>query len=115
MVDMIKHQILPAVSGYATALSERAGAKTAIGAACKYETVTAKKISDLTDNLLEAEEKLEKDLGKIPDDSRKAMDFTHKTIITDMAAARKFADELESLTAKNCWPFPVYSDLLFYI
>ncbi|BAL00975.1 glutamine synthetase III [Oscillibacter valericigenes Sjm18-20] len=115
MVDMIQHQILPAVSGYATDLSERANAKAAIGAACKYETATAKKISDLTDKLMEAEEKLEKDLGKIPADSRKAMDFTHKTIISDMVAARKYADELESLTAKDYWPFPVYSDLLFYI
>lgn len=115
MVDMIQHQILPAVSAYATDLSERASAKAAIGAACKYETVTAKKISDLTDKLSDAEEKLEKDLGKIPADSRKAMDFTHKTIISGMAAARKYADELETLTAKDYWPFPVYSDLLFYI
>ena len=115
MLDMIQHQILPAVSGYATDLCERADAKAAAGAACKYETITAKKISDLTDKLLDATEKLEQDLGKVPADSRKAMEFTHKTILSDMVAARKFADELETLTAKDYWPFPVYSDLLFYI
>ncbi|MET0017666.1 glutamine synthetase III [Oscillibacter sp.] len=115
MLDMIQHQILPAVSGYATDLCERADAKAAAGAACKYESSTAKKISDLTDKLLDAAEKLEQDLGKVPADSRKAMEFTHKTILSDMAAARKFADELETLTAKDYWPFPVYSDLLFYI
>ena len=115
MLDMIQHQILPAVSGYATDLCERADAKAAAGATCKYETITAKKISDLTDKLQDAAEKLEQDLGKVPADSRKAMEFTHKTILSDMAAARKFADELETLTAKDYWPFPVYSDLLFYI
>ena len=25
------------------------------------------------------------------------------------------ADELETLTPKDCWPFPVYSDLLFSV
>ena len=31
------------------------------------------------------------------------------------AEARKAADQLETLTASKSWPFPVYSDLLFYV
>ncbi len=113
MIDMIRHQILPAVSGYATDLCERADSKTACGVSCKYETTTAAKIAKLTDSLLDACDKLEKDVAKTPEDAKKAMDFSHKTIVADMDKARALADELETLTASEYWPFPVYSDLLF--
>ena len=115
MVDMIRHDILPAVSGYATDLCERAASKDALGAACKYETVTAKEIAKLTDALMADCDKLEKDMAKMPADAKKAMVYCHDTIIADMAKAREAADKLETLTAKDYWPFPVYSDLLFSV
>ena len=115
MVDMIRHDILPAVSGYATDLCERAASKDALGAACKYETVTAKEIAKLTDSLMADCNKLEKDMSKMPADAKKAMVFCHDTIIPDMVKAREAADKLETLTAKEYWPFPVYSDLLFSV
>ncbi|SFP91618.1 L-glutamine synthetase [Oscillibacter sp. PC13] len=115
MVDMIRHDILPAVSAYATDLCERADSKSALGVACKYEKSTAAEIGKLTDALLDACDKLEKDVAKIPADSKKAMAYCHKTIITDMAKAREAADTLETLTASEYWPFPVYSDLLFSV
>jgi glutamine synthetase len=115
MVDMIKHDILPAVSGYATDLCERADSKTAMGVSCKYEKTTAAAIGKLTDALLDSCEKLEKDLAKVPTDALKAMQYSYKTITGDMAKARAAADELETITAKEYWPFPVYSDLLFYM
>ena len=31
-----------------------------------------------------------------------------------MADVRKDADLLEKLTAKDYWPYPTYSDILFY-
>ena len=93
MVDMIRHDILPAVSGYATDLCERAASKDALGVSCKYETTTAKEIAKLTDALMGACDKLEKDLAK----------------------AREAADKLETMTASDYWPFPVYSDLLFSV
>ncbi len=115
MVDMIRHDILPAVSGYATDLCERAASKDALGAACKYETVTAKEIAKLTDALMADCDKLEKDMSKMPADAKKAMAYCHDTIIPDMTKAREAADKLETLTAKDYWPFPVYSDLLFSV
>ncbi len=115
MADMIRRQILPAVSSYAGELCRRAADKSAMGAAHRYETDIAAKIGALADSLLEATERLEEDLGKPHGDSREAMDYAHDAILSDMAAARKLADELETLTAREYWPFPVYSDLLFYI
>ena len=115
MVDMIRHDILPAVSAYATDLCERADSKGALGVSCKYETVTAGQVAELTDALLDACDKLEKDMSEMPADSKAAMTYCHDTIIPDMAAARAAADKLETITAKEYWPFPVYSDLLFSV
>jgi glutamine synthetase len=36
------------------------------------------------------------------------------TIVPGMQAIRSHADELEALTDKSYWPYPTYSDLLFY-
>jgi len=115
MVDMIRHDILPAVSAYATDLCERADSKSAMGVSCKYEKNTAAEIGKLTDALLDACDKLEKDVSEIPADSKKAMEYCHKIVIADMATAREAADTLETLTASEYWPFPVYSDLLFSV
>jgi glutamine synthetase len=115
MVDMIRHDILPAVSGYATDLCERAASKDALGVPCKYETTTAKEIGQLTDALMAACDKLEADSGKKPAEPFAAMAYSHNTILPDMAEAREAADKLETLTASEYWPFPVYSDLLFSV
>lgn len=115
MIDMIRHDILPAVSGYATDLCERAASKDALGVSCKYETTTAKEVAKLTDALMSACDKLEKDLANVPADPKKAMAYSHDTIIADMAKARESADKLETITASEYWPFPVYSDLLFSV
>ena len=115
MVDMIRHQILPAVSRYASDLCQRAASKEGMGVPCKYETATAKEVGKLTDTLLSACDKMEKDLEKVPAGSKKAMDYCHQTIIPDMAKAREAADQLETLTDSKYWPFPVYSDLLFSV
>ena len=115
MVDMIRHQILPAVSRYASDLCQRAASKEGMGVPCKYETATAKEVGKLTDTLLSACDKLEKNLEKVPAGSKKAMDYCHQAIIPDMAKAREAADQLETLTDSKYWPFPVYSDLLFSV
>ena len=115
MVDMIKHEILPAVSGYATDLCERADSKSACGVACKYEKTTAAEVAQLTDELMDACARLESGLAAIPADAEAAMQYSHDVIVADMAAARTIADKLETLTASEYWPFPVYSDMLFYV
>ncbi|MEG1989160.1 MAG: glutamine synthetase III [Oscillibacter sp.] len=115
MVDMIRHLILPAVSAYGADLCSRAGSKGAIGVSNRYEMETARQIAALTDGLLDAVNKLEADLGQRPADARPAMTYFHATIVPDMAAAREKADKLETLTAADRWPFPVYSDLLFSV
>ena len=115
MVDMIRHDILPAVSAYAADLCARADSKEASGVPCRYEKETAAEVGKLTDELMDACAKLEADLADVPSGSKEAMQYSHSVIFADMGAARGAADKLETLTAKEYWPFPAYSDILFYI
>ena len=43
--------------------------------------------------------------------AKSAMD----TVIAAMDAVRVPADKLEGLVGKKFWPFPTYSDILFYV
>ena len=115
LVEMLRRDILPAVSAYGTDLCERADSKSAMKVACRYETTAAAKVADLTDALMDACETLESDLASIPSGSTAAMVFCHETIIPHMVAAREACDKLETLTASEFWPYPCYSDLLFYV
>ena len=65
--------------------------------------------------LLDACDKLETDIAAKPEDAKAAMAYSHDTILADMTDARAAADKLEAITAKEYWPFPVYSDLLFSV
>ena len=49
-----------------------------------------------------------------PKDSSAASIYYHDTIVTSMEALRVDADILEQLTDKSYWPYPTYSDLLYY-
>ena len=115
MTDMIRRQILPAVSAFAGDLCSRAGTKKDLGACCQYEVSTACQIGSLTDALMAASDKLETDLSAIPADAAEAMRYSHDVLIPDMDPARRAADQLETLTSSDRWPFPTYSDLLFSV
>ena len=115
MVNMIRHQILPAVSAYAGALCQRAAAMEPLGVSCKYESSTARELGKYTDLLMDQCAGLERILSKIPADAHEAMKFCQENLLPAMAKARESADHLEELTDSTFWPFPVYSDLLFSV
>ena len=114
MADMIRRQILPAVSAFGAELCERMWKKQQMGVSSGYETETAKAVSALTEELYAACGQLEADIAGLPADATAAMGYCHKNLVPGMAKARKAADELEALLPKEAWPFPVYGDILFY-
>ena len=114
MADMIRRQILPAVSAFGAELCERMWKKQQMGVSSGYETGTAKAVSALTEELYAACGQLEADIAAIPADATEAMGYCHRNLVPGMARARKAADELEGLLPKESWPFPVYGDILFY-
>ena len=53
-------------------------------------------------------------MSSIPEDSEEASYYYHDVIVAAMESLRKDADILEQLTDKSYWPYPTYSDLLYY-
>ena len=113
-VDMAIHQILPAATAYTNALCNTIIAKKAVGATCKAEQALVAQLSTATDALYGICEKLRADLQTIPEGSEACARYYHEVIVSGMNALRKEADTLERLTDKSYWPYPTYSDLLFY-
>ena len=114
MVDMAVQQILPAAMGYTRELCEGLAAKKALGASCRAETALVNTLSRSCDNAMEIVEQLKDALEHIPGDMEEAANYCHTTIVSLMADLRREADILEKNTAKDHWPYPTYSDLLFY-
>ena len=113
MIDMLRKEILPAVSKYGTSLCKGLEKRKALGLPAKYEETNALNNCMLSDCLSDACDKLERDLRIVPSDPEEAMRYCHTVIVPDMNECRSFADELETITARDAWPIPVYSDLLF--
>ena len=113
-VDMVQHQILPAAISYTSSLCSTVSAKEAVGASCKAEKALISRLSATTDSLYETCEKLKQDLAAIPDGNMQAASYFSSVILADMSALRTDADLLEQITDKAYWPYPTYSDILFY-
>ena len=117
MVDMVMHQILPAALKYSSDLAAGINRKRdASGGAIKAsaEVSLVQRISECCDSLYEKTEQLYADIKAVPEDSSVAAKYNSDVIVAAMQAVRKDADLLEKLTAKEYWPYPTYSDLLFY-
>ena len=117
MVDMVKRDILPAVSAYVETLSSAVLNKKAVCAdlACSAETEIIKKLSGLCDSLYSKCAELETALVKIPEDAQKSALYYHDTIFALMQEMRAIADEIETMTSSEYWPYPSYGEMLFNI
>ncbi len=113
-VDMAQRQILPAALAYTNSLCSTIRNKKELGVSCNAERDLVTRLSSETDALYEAIRYLQASLSEIPEGSCPASRFCHDTILTCMEDVRTHADALENLTDKSYWPFPTYSDLLFY-
>ena len=113
-LDMAMRQILPAVLHYTRHLSDGLVSKQALGLSSRADTALLRRITVLADDLYDDCEKLKALLSQIPEDQVAASSYFHKNIIPAMDAVRADADALEELTDKSYWPFPTYSDLLYY-
>jgi glutamine synthetase len=112
--DMAMRQILPAVSRYSADLATRIQTKKSLGCSCKAETEVLQKIAEGIDRLYDCCQVLTNHLKQIPKESISAANYFAQVVVPAMDAVRAEADALELLTDKAYWPFPTYSDLLFY-
>ncbi len=120
MVDMIKKDIIPAVSSYTEEISNAALAKKAFVKSIntKMEENLVIKLSGLNAELYDAAQNIEKAIsdssefeGNVVGLSR----FYREKVLDTMNKARAIVDELEVNTSREYWPYPTYADLLFSV
>ncbi len=70
----------------------------------------------MNDELSDRIDELDEAVGKAAaaGDTEAIAHYYHDTVLPKMDALRQAADGLEVLTADKYWPFPTYSELLFY-
>ena len=116
MAHIVKRQIIPAVISFEKVVAETLNQKQALGLGLKNsaEGGLIINLSKGLDNLYTAVSKLEYDLtvgAKIKCSKEKA-EHDKSVILADMRSVREWADFLESITDKEIWPFPNYTEIL---
>ncbi len=113
-MDMVLRQILPAVLTYTGQLCDGALAKRQLGISAAAEDTLIRQLSETADRLIDSCDRLNDALERIPTGTEAALAYFHDVILPGMAHIREDADFLERHTGKAYWPYPAYSDLLFY-
>ena len=115
MLEMAKQEILPACLEYTNFVVDGISKKASIGISVPNEKASAIKLSNLTEKLIASIDNLETISNNIPSDIPTASVFYKDSVIPAMNQLREVADELELIVAKDFWPFPTYSDLLYRV
>ena len=117
MVDMVKKDILPAVSAYIKTLAETGIAKKSFcpGVDCSYEENLVFRLSELCGVVCKQVVELEQTLqqARKSSDVLSAANYYKDVILSTMSALRANVDEMETITDAKYWPYPSYGELLF--
>jgi glutamine synthetase len=115
MIDMAKKSIIPAVSKYTRKLAECITLKNGLGVDSVYETKVVTKLSSLNSEAYEITERLEKEVinANLEKDVVKNARLHEERVLSTTNALRMVVDEMETMTSKECWPMPNYSEILF--
>ena len=115
-LEMAKQEILPACIKYTNKLAKGIVTKESIGIKVPSEKKMVSNLAKETENLLKKIEKLEKIKEKIPqDDALKTAKYYQDEVLLAMGELRDVADKLETMMAKDFWPMPTYTDLLYNV
>ncbi len=116
MSDMVREEILPACVNYQSDLAKTIKNKKEAGVAGGMEADLLGRVSVLTEELYTKNLALDAAVADAPAaDAKTVANYYHDTILPAMDAVRTTADQLEMLVGKKYWPFPTYSDILFYV
>jgi glutamine synthetase len=116
-VDMAKKQIYPAVNAYIADLCGIADSKEAYGASVEGDKELIATLSEKNDGMFKAIKELSARLANAEKeaDTQKASQLYAYEVIPAMNKVRAYSDEMEDLTAKEYWPMPSYTDILFSV
>ena len=118
--DMVKRDILPAVSSYVAELASGVATKKAISddIPCEAELDIIKRLSGLQDcayKKLAAFDNAIIGVKEVGEDPIEVATYYKDSVITAMTELRAVVDEMETLVSSDYWPYPSYGDLMFRV
>ncbi len=119
-IDMVKRDIIPAVSSYVAKLTNGVLAKRNLSASipCTAELDIITALSSLQDSTYEALNELERtmtDIRSAGSDITKIAFYYKDEVLPVMQELRTYVDGMETMTASEFWPYPTYADLMFHV
>ena len=119
MVDMVRKDILPAVSAFTGDLAGDAAAKKAVSDAVdiSYETGVIRRLSELMGMASKTVRTLEDAILASATISgvEELSNFSRDSIFATMNELRIYVDEMETMTSAEYWPYPSYGEMLFSV
>ena len=118
MIDMMKKQIMPAVSDYTAFLAGNIAAKKAVSESVNTdaESELLTKLSDELSELYKKEKVLEEAEAKENSvDAYETAVYYRDKVFGAMQDLRETVDKIEPDVASDFWPVPTYSELLFRV
>ena len=117
LLDMLRKDVLPAVSRFTGALSATAHEKKKLcgESACRYEKTAAVELSARAAKLWDGAEKLEKAVRRIDDgrlSTESAVEICRGEILPEMETLREISDGAELIMDRAAWPYPSYGEIL---
>ena len=117
LLDMLRKDVLPAVSRFTGALSATAHEKKKLcgESACRYEKTVAAELSARAAKLWDGAEKLEKAVRRIDDgrlSTESAVEICRGEILPEMETLREISDGAELIMDRAAWPYPSYGEIL---
>ena len=116
MLEMTGKDILPAVIAYTSHLADGLLKKQSLGLACTAEATLVKSLSDLADRIAAAADALKRAVKKARANeghAARAQAYS-RDVRAAMAKLRSLVDEAEVKVGREWWPYPSYTDILFY-
>ena len=117
LLDMLRKDVLPAVSRFTGALSATAHEKKKLcgESACRYEKTASAELSARAAKLWDGAEKLEKAVRRIDDgrlSTESAVEICRGEILPEMETLREISDGAELIMDRAAWPYPSYGEIL---
>ena len=119
MLQMVRNDIIPAVSEYSNDMCVAAANKMAVSKKidCSVEVELAERTSDLLADIYKYSNELDKEVKKISSikDIHEVSFAFRDIVIPLMDSLRNAVDSAEVIVGREYWPYPTYTDMLFYI
>ena len=116
--DMVKKQLLPALSTYTADLAAALAAKTAVvdGIDVSMEESELKELSAAQGKLYALSCKLDKELAEVPGgEALETATYYRDVIFAEMQGMREVIDAAEEKVSSDVWPVPTYADIIFRV